>query len=277
MGTAIMCLALGVRDNDAPAIINDMSPEFIILLPLTFIAAVLNAAVGGGGLVLIPGMLTLYPSVAPASLLATEKCASAVGQATAAQQYARRMALPWRLVLLTAAMAFTGAHLGARVIAVLPGHWIKPFVVVLLVVMLLYTWFRPEFGTRDTQQPISRRDLTRGLGLGSAIGFYEGFFGPGAGSFLIFLFVRVFHFDFMRATACAKVVNMASNLGALAYFIPAGFVRLELALPMMAAMIAGSYVGSHLAMRGGNKWLRRLFLVLVLSLLAKLISDILRG
>ena len=274
MGTAIMCLALSVRDNAAQAIIHDMSPEFIILLPLTFIAAVLNAAVGGGGLVLIPGMLTLYPGVAPASLLATEKCASAVGQATAAQQYARRMALPWRLVLLSAAMAFAGAHLGARVIAVLPGHWIKPFVVVLLVVMLLYTWFRPEFGAQDTRQPVTRRDLARGLGLGSAIGFYEGFFGPGAGSFLIFLFVRVFHFDFMRATACAKVVNMASNLGALAYFIPAGFVRLELALPMMAAMIAGSYVGSHLAMRGGNKWLRRLFLVLVLGLLAKLVGDI---
>ncbi len=254
-----------------------MSSELILLLPLTFVAAMLNAAVGGGGLVLIPGLLTLYPGVTAASLLATEKCASVVGQATAAQQYARRMVLPWRLVLPTAAMAFCGAHLGARAIALLPNHWIKPFVVVLLVLMLFYTWFRPEFGAQDSQQPVTPRDMTRGLSLGTAIGFYEGFFGPGAGSFLIFLFVRVFHFDFMRATACAKVVNMATNMGALAYFIPAGFVRLELAVPMMATMIVGSYAGSHLAMRGGNLWLRRLFLVLALSLLAKLVSDLWRG
>jgi uncharacterized membrane protein YfcA len=260
-----------------PAHTLTMTPELFILLPLTFVAAMLNASVGGGGLVLIPGLLTLYPSVTPASLLATEKLASVVGQATAAQQYAKRMTLPWRLVLPTAALALCGAHLGARAIAVLPGQWIKPFVVVLLVLMLLYTWFRPDFGAQDAQRPVSQRDLARGLALGSAIGFYEGFFGPGAGSFLIFLFVRVFHFDFMRATACAKVVNMATNLGALAYFIPAGFVRFELAIPMMAAMMAGSYAGSHLAMRGGNLWLRRLFLVLVFSLLGKLISDILRS
>jgi len=104
-----------------PAYILPMTPELFILLPLTFVAAMLNASVGGGGLVLIPGLLTLYPSVSPASLLATEKLASVVGQATAAQQYARRMTLPWRLVLTTAALAFCGAHLGARAIAVLPG------------------------------------------------------------------------------------------------------------------------------------------------------------
>jgi len=123
---------------------------------------------------------------------------------------------------------------------------------------------------------ISRNDLIRGLLIGTAIGFYEGFFGPGAGSFLIFLFVRIFHFNFLRATACAKVVNMATNLGALAYFIPAGMVIFPLAIPMAIAMFVGSVVGSHLAMKGGNRWLRRLFLVLVICLLAKLIMDLIR-
>jgi len=96
-----------------------------------------------------------------------------------------------------------------------------------------------------------------------------------AGSFLIFLFIRVFHFDFLRATACAKVVNMSTNLGALAFFIPAGLVMFDVAIPMILAMMAGSFAGSHLAMQGGNRWLRRLFLVLVLSLLTKLIMDLL--
>jgi len=250
--------------------------ELYFLLPLTFVAAMLNASVGGGGLVLIPGMFTLFPATVPATLFATEKLASATGMATATLQYARRIQLPWGLLLLTAGTAFCGGHLGARAIAVLPSAWIKPFVVVLLFVMLLYTWFRPEFGKQDANIPVTPKDKVRGVLMGTAIGFYDGFFGPGAGSFLIFLFVRVFHFDFMRATACAKVVNMATNLGALAFFIPAGFVNFQLAIPMAVAMIAGSFVGSHLAMKGGNHWLRRLFLVLVISLLGKLILDLVR-
>jgi uncharacterized protein len=251
--------------------------ELYFLLPLTFVAAMLNASVGGGGLALIPGMFALFPAAVPATLFATEKCASVTGMATATIQYSRRIQLPWALVLMTAATAFCGAYLGARVIAVLPSAWIKPFVVVLLVVMLLYTWFRPDFGKQDADRPVTRNDQARGMLIGTSIGFYDGFFGPGAGSFLIFLFVRVFHFDFMRATACAKVVNMATNLGALAFFIPAGFVSFKLAIPMAVAMIAGSFVGSHLAMKGGNRWLRRLFLVLVVSLLTKLIVDLLRA
>lgn len=250
-----------------------MITELYILLPLTFVAAMLNASVGGGGLVLIPGLFNLFPSVLPAALFATEKCAGVTGMATASIQYARRIQLPWGLLAMAAGSAFCGAHLGARAIAVLPSVWVKPFVVLLLIVMLIYTWFRPDFGKQDAHVPISRNDLIRGLLIGTAIGFYEGFFGPGAGSFLIFLFVRVFHFDFLRATACAKVVNMSTNLGALTYFIPAGLVIYSLAIPMVFAMIAGSFVGSHLAMKGGNHWLRRLFLVLVLGLLTKLVAD----
>ena len=251
--------------------------EFYVLLPLTFVAAMLNASVGGGGLVLIPGMFTLFPSAMPATLLATEKCASVAGQATASVQYARRIKLPWKLLAMVSATAFFGAHLGARTIAALPGTFVKPFIAVLLAGMLFYIWFKPDFGKQDADMPIGRGDLARGLLVGTAIGFYEGFFGPGAGSFLIFLFIKVFRFDFLRATACAKLVNTSTNLGALAYFIPAGLVRYSMALPMTVAMIAGSYAGSHLAMRGGNQWIRRLFLILAISLLAKLVADLLRG
>ena len=251
--------------------------EFYVLLPLTFVAAMLNASVGGGGLVLIPGMFTLFPSAMPATLLATEKCASVAGQATASVQYARRIKLPWKLLAMVSATAFFGAHLGARTIAALPGTFVKPFIAVLLAGMLFYIWFKPDFGKQDADMPIGRGDLARGLLVGTAIGFYEGFFGPGAGSFLIFLFIKVFRFDFLRATACAKLVNTSTNLGALAYFIPAGLVRYSMALPMTVAMIAGSYAGSHLAMRGGNHWIRRLFLILAISLLAKLVADLLRG
>ena len=254
-----------------------MTTELYILLPLTFAAAMLNASVGGGGLVLIPGMFTLFPAAAPAAVLATDKFAAVTGMATAATHYARRIKLPWGLVAMTSATAFVGAYLGARAVAVLPATWVKPFVVFLLVVMLIYTWFRPDFGEQDANVPVSKGDLSRGLLVGTAIGFYDGFFGPGAGSFLIFLFVRVFHFDFLRATACAKVINMATNLAALAFFIPAGLVMYRVAIPMVAVMIVGSIAGTQLALSGGNRWLRRLFLVLVVSLLAKLMADLFRA
>ncbi len=253
-----------------------MTPELYFLLPLTFIGGVLNASIGGGGLVLLPGMFALFPRVLPASLFATEKLAAFVGTGTAAWQYSRHIPLPWKLLLLASAAAFAGAQFGARAIYLLPPHWIKPFVVVLLVVMLTYTWFRPDFGSQDEQKLISRAELVRGILIGAAIGFYDGFFGPGAGTFLIFLFVRVFHFDFLRASACAKVVNMATNLGALAFFVPAGLVYYHLAIPMAFAMIAGSWVGSRLAMKGGNVWLRRLFLILVTVLIGKLAFDLFR-
>ena len=254
-----------------------LTTDLFFLLPLTFIGGMLNASVGGGGLVLIPGMFALYPSAVPVTLMATEKCAGVTGLATAAIQYARKIELPWRLLAMAAGSALVGAHFGARAIAHFPSSWVKPFVVFLLFVMFIYTWFKPDFGKQDSHVPISRGDLVRGLLLGTAIGFYEGFFGPGAGSFLIFLFVRIFHFDFLRATACAKVVNMATNLGALAFFIPSGLVSFRLAIPMAVAMIAGSFTGSHLAMKGGNRWLRRLFLLLVLVLLGKMLGDLLRA
>lgn len=255
-----------------------MSPEIMhlsLLLALTFVGGMLNASIGGGGLVLLPGMFNLYPQALPAQLFATEKCASVVGQGTAAWRYAKQIKLPWKLLLLASSAAFCGAHLGARTIYLLPAQWIKPFVVLLLILMLIYTWFKPDFGTQDSQKAITRTELIRGLLIGTAIGFYEGFFGPGAGSFLIFLFVRVFHFDFLRASACAKVVNMSTNLGALAFFIPKGLVNYHLALPMIAAMMAGAWFGSHLAMTGGNLWLRRLFLLLTVVMIGKLGWDLL--
>jgi len=138
-----------------------MTTELYVLLPLTFVAAMLNASVGGGGPVLIPGLLALFPTTAPAVLFATEKCGSVVGQATASIQYARRMPLPWGLLLMSAGSAFFGAHLGARAIAVLPSTWVKPFVVFLLIVMLIYTWFKPDFGKQDKFVPISRNDQSQ--------------------------------------------------------------------------------------------------------------------
>lgn len=253
-----------------------MPHELLLLLPVAFLAGLIDAAVGGGGLIQLPGMFAILSREVPAMLLASNKFASIMGTASATWRYARRIEIPWRLVLPAAAAAFFGSYLGARAVHYLPTQAIRPLVVILLVVMLLYTWFKPDFGQNDAGRMLTRRDLWLGLVIGAAIGFYDGFFGPGTGSFLIFLFVRFFHFDFLRASACAKVVNLATNLAALAFFIPAGLVLYSIAIPMGLANIAGAQVGSRMAMKGGNAWVRRLFLTLVIVLLGKLLFDLIR-
>lgn len=253
-----------------------MSHELYLLLPVAFIAGLIDAAVGGGGLIQLPGMFAILPREMPTTLLASNKFASIMGTASATWRYARRIELPWRMVLSAAAAAFVGAYLGARAVHLLPVQAVRPLVIVLLVVMLGYTWLKPQFGQEDAGRPLTRRDLGIGLLIGAGIGFYDGFFGPGTGSFLIFMFVRFFHFDFLRASACAKVVNLATNLAALAFFVPAGLVLYTVAIPMGIANIIGAQLGTRLALKGGNLWVRRLFLILALTLLCKLLFDLLR-
>ncbi|BCL76958.1 UPF0721 transmembrane protein [Jeongeupia sp. HS-3] len=253
-----------------------MPQELLFLLPLAFIAGMIDAAVGGGGLILVPGLFTILPRELPAMLMGTNKLAAAMGTLSATWRYARQVKLDWHILLPSAGAAFVGAYLGARAIHLLPASSVRPMVAVLLALMLAYTWFKPAFGGEDAGRPLTRRDLYIGMAIGMAIGFYDGFFGPGTGSFLIFLFVRCFHFDFVRASASAKVVNLATNFASLAFFIPAKLVLFGYAIPMAIANIAGAQVGSHLALKGGNTWIRRLFLTLALVLLAKLSWDMIK-
>ncbi|GGP25843.1 sulfite exporter TauE/SafE family protein [Silvimonas amylolytica] len=248
-----------------------------LLIPLSFVAGMIDAAVGGGGLIQVPGLFAILPNVAPATLMGTNKFASIMGTASATWRYARQVKLDWHILLPCAVAAFLGSYGGASMIQLLDKHWVRPLVIVLLAVMLVYTWIKPTFGTEDAGRPLTRRDLYVGLVIGACIGFYDGFFGPGTGSFLIFLFVRFFHFDFLRASASAKVVNLATNLAALVSFIPVGAVIYGYAIPMAAANVAGAQVGSRMALKGGNTWIRRLFLTLAIVLLAKLIWDTLHA
>lgn len=247
-----------------------MPHELLVLLPLAFAAGMINAAVGGGGLITVPGLFATLPNALPAALLGTDKVAAVFGHVTAMRHYALRMTLPWRLLALTAGFGFAGSYLGARAVYAFPPAMVRPLVVVLLGVMFVYTLARPSFGHTTVSEPASPLRRAVGVGLGFAIGFYCGFFGPGAGSFLVFLFVRVFRFDFLRAAGCAKVVNLATDSAALVFLIPAGAVLWHLALPMAAASAIGGMVGARLVMRGGNVWIRRAFLVLAGLLLVKL-------
>lgn len=237
------------------------------LLVAAFGAGLVDAVAGGGGLIQVPALFAAYPAEAPATVFGTNKGSSIFGTANAAWRYMRRLAMPWGVALPAAGAAFLFSFVGAATVAWLPKDVVRPVILVLLVCVALYTACRRGFGEAGGRAPTHA--LPKALAVGAVLGFYDGFFGPGTGSFLVFAFVRWFGMDFLRATAAAKIVNGSTNLAALAYFGPAGHVIWGTALAMAVFNIAGAHVGAHLAIRRGSGFVRWVFLGATALLIAK--------
>ncbi len=250
-----------------------LPPGLLALILAALLAGAIDAVVGGGGLIQIPALFAVHPGEPAATLFGTNKCASVVGTANATWRYARRVSMPWRTILPAAAAAFAFSYAGAAAVAWLPKDAVRPLILALLVFAAVYTLQRKDFGQAHAPAHAGHRELVYATLLGGVIGFYDGFFGPGTGSFLIFLFVRFFGFDFLHASAGAKVVNVATNLAALAYFVPNGYWLPLLAAAMAAANLGGSMAGTWLALRYGSGLIRRIFLLVVGVLIVRFAWD----
>lgn len=236
-------------------------------------AGFIDAVVGGGGLIQIPALFNALPQELPATLFGTNKFASVFGTSNAAWRYTRRVEMPWRTTLPAALAAFACSYLGAMAVAWLPPTMLRPLILLLLVGAAVYTFSRRDFGATHQPQHSGRREFVYAVMLGGGIGFYDGFFGPGTGSFLIFLFVRFFGFDFLHASAASKVVNVATNLAALAFFLPHRHVLPLLAVLMAGCNVLGSFIGAHLALRHGSRFVRKAFLCVVGVFILKFAYD----
>ncbi len=245
----------------------------VILFIASGFAGYVDAVVGGGGLVQIPALFSVLPGEAPATLFGTNKIASVVGTGNAAWRYARQVTMPWRATLAAALAAFCLAYLGAAAVAWLPRQALRPVMLLLLLGAAFYTFRRKDFGLEHRPGLAGNRELFWALALGGGIGFYDGFFGPGTGSFLVFLFIRGFGFDFLHASAAAKVVNVATNLAALAYFVPHGHFLALPALLMAVGNVAGSVAGTRMALARGSGFVRRVFLGVLVVLIGKFAWD----
>ncbi len=243
-----------------------------LYLPLALaatLAGLVDAVVGGGGLIQVPALFSVLPQAAPATLFGTNKLAGICGTAMAARSYWRRYPVDWALVGPAAAMALVGAFAGAWAITVFPAGMLRKLLPFLLLLVAIYVFRRKHFGSVHAPTLTGRRKTFWALIIGATIGAYDGFFGPGAGSFLVFLFVRGFGLDFLRASASAKIVNVACNFSALCWFIPTGQPIWSLGLLMACCNIAGSLMGIHLALRKGTGFVRVLFLLVVIALIVK--------
>lgn len=249
-----------------------MELDYLLLGCAAFFAGLVDAVVGGGGLIQIPVLLSQYPQTAIPTLFGTNKLASIAGTASALWRYARKITIPWDMVLPATLAALLGAWLGAAVTAWLPREAMRPLVLLMLVAVAVYTFWRKDFGHVETRA-LGPADRWRAALLGLVIGFYDGLFGPGTGSFLIFGFVRLFGMDFIRASASAKVINAGTNLSAIAFFASHVPLLWGVALLMAACNLAGAQVGTALALRRGTGFVRQAFLLVVALLIAKLAWD----
>ncbi|PRI10335.1 TSUP family transporter [Leucobacter massiliensis] len=244
-----------------------------MLLLAAFAAGWIDAVVGGGGLLQLPALL-LVPGITPVQALATNKLASVFGTATSSVTYARTVRPSLRTVLPMAAIALAAAFGGASLAAFLPAAVFKPIIVVALIVVAVITLAKPALGAVTRLKHRGRRHFGIAAVTGAAIGFYDGLLGPGTGTFLVIALVGLLGYDFLRASAKAKIVNFATNLGALLFFIPLGAVLWPLGLAMGAANVLGSFAGSKMALARGARFVRVIFLVVVAVLIVKLAADI---
>ena len=242
----------------------------VALCAASVLAGLVDAIVGGGGLVQLSALLVVAPGGQAIYSLGTNKLASIVGTGSAAVTFARRVPIDRRHTVPMAAAAFAGAVGGAVIAALLPSRVLTVVVLLALVAVGLYTWRRPQLGAVHAPR-FARRTQGTVMALGgAAIGFYDGLAGPGTGSFLVFLLVGLVGFAFLQASATAKVVNTATNLGALVLFLPAGVVLLGLGAVLAVANLAGAVLGARLAVRRGSAFVRRVFLLVVVVLVVTL-------
>lgn len=245
-------------------------PDFFFLLAgAAFLAGLVDAVVGGGGLIQIPVLFSALPNMVPATLLGTSKLAGIFGTAAAAVNYARRVPIAWGTAAPAACAAFVLSFAGAYTVTKVPADFMRMLLPVVLVCVAVYTFRKKDFGASHAPRHFGSKEKMIALAIGACIGFYDGFFGPGTGSFLVFLFVRFFGFDFLGASATAKVVNVACNFSALMWFGYSGHLLWQLGLLMAVCQVAGSLVGTKLAIKHGSSFVRKLFLIVVSLLIVK--------
>lgn len=239
------------------------------------IAGWVDAVVGGGGLIQIPALLLGVPGASPAQVLATNKLASASGTVSSALTYYKRVRPDLRTALPMAAVAFVGAMGGALIGVHIPKAAFNPIVLVMLILVGAYTLFKPDLGSVTALRHSGIRHTGLAMLTGLVIGTYDGALGPGTGSFLVFALVGLLGYAFLEASAKAKIVNLATNLGALTIFIPGGHMMWRYALIMAVGNVVGGYAGARTAVARGSGFVRAVFLVIVVAFVSRIGWDLL--
>lgn len=247
--------------------------ELLIVSLASLLAGFVDSIVGGGGLILVPALFATFPAAAPATLFGTNKGASIWGTAFATWQFSRRVEMRWAALLPAAAAGFVASFAGAWLVTVVSAEFLRKLLPAVLLMVLLYTLAKKELGLNHAPRFSGRKEAWVAAGIGALIGFYDGFFGPGTGSFFVFLFVRLLGYDFLSASASAKLLNTATNGAALILFAAKGHIWWHFVLAMALANVVGSLLGTSLALKHGTGFVRVVFMGVVSALILKTSFD----
>lgn len=246
----------------------------IILCLAAFAAGFVDAVVGGGGLIQTPVAMVVLPKESVATLIGTLKIPAFSGTSMAARQYVRRVALKLRLLVLMGTLAFMASFCGSWLLTQVSNGFMKPVLLLVLIGIAIYTFVKKDFGQQTQKLRTDNELLAYGVILSVVIGFYDGFIGPGTGSFLVLGCIVVLGFDFLQASAHAKMINLATNLGSILLFLLKGKIIWSIALPMAVANALGGWIGAKTAITKGNQFIRKVFLLVVIGTLLRFAWDV---
>lgn len=241
----------------------------LFLLLASFFAGFIDSIAGGGGLIQLPALLIGLPKSDTAEVLGTNKLSAVFGTTTAAALYRKQIKPDPKVLIAMGVPAFVGSAGGAVLASRIPTSSMRPMVLVLLIVVAIYTWFKPDLGKFENLRHQPKRRVQIAAIAGVVIGFYDGIFGPGTGSFLMLILVASLGYAFITASAIAKVVNVATNVGAIMVFGINGAVIWQIGIVLGVANISGAVIGARLAIKGGSTLVRKVFLIVTVALIVK--------
>ena len=251
-----------------------MSVEVLIFLAIASgFAGFVDAMAGGGGLIQLPALIIGLPNKELPLILGTNKVPSIFGTSAAARNYFKNLKPDIPLTITMMVPAFIGSIAGAAFAASVPKEFFKPFIVLLLTSVAIYTWRKPELGMSENLKFTNQKRLFLVALIGLLIGFYDGIFGPGTGTFLVFFLVSGIGYAFLKASGTAKLVNIATNAGAILSFQIAGHIWWQLGLLLAIANVSGAILGSRLAIKGGSPLVRKVFLAVTFLLITRVAWD----
>ena len=241
----------------------------LFLLAASFFAGFIDSIAGGGGLIQLPALLIGLPKSETAEVLGTNKLSAVFGTTTAAALYRKQIKPDPKILIAMGVPAFLGSAGGAVLASKIPTSSMRPMVLVLLIIVAVYTWFKPDLGKFENLRHLPKRRVQIAAIAGVVIGFYDGIFGPGTGSFLMLILVASLGYAFITASAIAKVVNVATNVGAIMVFGVNGAVLWQIGIILGVANISGAVIGARLAIKGGSTLVRNVFLLVTVALIVK--------
>lgn len=251
----------------------EMDLSTIVLLAVFgFVAAFIDSTVGGGGLISLPALLGL--GMPPYLALGTNKLAGTISSATSSYTFIRNGKFDKKLMLILFPVSLVGAYFGAKTVLFVPQDFLKVLVVIMMALIFVYTLFNKRFGQDANYKGLTKFTLGLGIPLTFLIGFYDGFFGPGTGSFFVFVMVLLFGYDFVIAAGNGRILNLASNISALFVFTMEGKVVFMTGLIMGVAMLLGANLGARMAIKTGVRYVRPLFLIVSITLIAKMVYEL---